>query len=254
MYGGFGSFLFTGVAGLARSPGSRGWQSPVFRPAAFTHPAITSASASVDTPIGLVAISWQQAPPTPAACAFGVQGGPHLQLQCVSKSVAAPVFTGVRFASYGLPSGDCASGFARNTSCDDSNTTANVAKACTGKPACEVDASGFGDPDPCPGFLKEIAVQLDGPCDAVILLRVILSVPVGARATAVLPLGTGRTAAGVSVSEAASGAFVWAAGAFVPGTAGVLGASAGPPGTAPVGQAAVVLSLSSGSYSFDVLG
>jgi len=97
-------------------------------------------------------------------------------------------------------------------------------------------------------------VQLDGPCDAVILLRVSLSVPVNARATAILPLGAGRAAASVSVSEVASGAFVWADGAFVPGTAGVLGASAGPPGTAPVGQEAVVLSLSSGAYSLDVLG
>jgi hypothetical protein len=302
MYGGFGSWLFTGVAGLARAPGSRGWQALLFRPAAFVHAAVTSASASVATPIGLAAISWLQAPPTPTACALGVQGGPNLQLQCVSKSVASPTFSGIKFASYGLPSGSCAAGFARNASCDNSNTTAHVSKACVGKGACEVDAGGFGDPDPCPvrlasakrgalnnfpdraengrlvqaclpaltrprshappppylfallqGFLKEIAVLLDGPCDATILLRVSISVPVGASATAILPLGAGRAASSVSISEAASGAFVWAVGAFVPGTLGVMGAAVGPPGSAPVGQASVVLSLLSGSYSFDVL-
>ena len=67
MSGGFGSWLFTGVAGLARAPGSRGWQALLFRPAAFVHAAVTSASASVATPIGLAAISWLQAPPTPTA-------------------------------------------------------------------------------------------------------------------------------------------------------------------------------------------
>ena len=253
MYGGFGSWLLTAVAGLSRAPGSRGWQRLMLRPAAFAHPAVTSASASVATPVGIASIAWQQAPPTPAACALGVQGGPQLQLQCVSKTVAAPTFSGVRFASYGLPTGSCAAGFARNASCDDSNTTAHVSKACVGKASCGVDSNGFGDPDPCPGYLKQLAIELDGPCDAAVVLRVSVSVPVGAAATTVLPLGPGRSAASVSVSEASTGAFVWVAGEFVPGTAGVVGAAAGPPGTAPVGQAAVVLSLQSGTYLFDIL-
>jgi len=259
MYGGFGSWLYTGVAGLSRAPGSRGWAEILFRPAAFAHAALTSASASVATPVGLVAISWQQAPQTPGSCAFGVQGGPRLELQCVSKLVAAPTFSGVRFASYGLPTPamGCPGPFERNATCDDANSTAAVARLCVGKAGCEIDPSDgtFGGIDPCPGFLKNLAVQLDGPCDAAVLLRVSISVPVGSIATAVLPVGPGRAAAGVSVSETAAGSpartFVWAAGAFVPGTPGVVGAAGG---VGPVGLAAVVLSLSSGSYSFDVMG
>ena len=258
MYGGFGSWLYTGVAGLARAPGSRGWAEIVFRPAAFAHGALTSASASVATPVGLASISWLQAPPTPDACAFGAQGGPRLALQCVSKSTAAPAFSGVRFASYGLPTPatGCPGPFARNASCDDANSTAAIAMLCEGKAACEIDPSDgtFGGVDPCPGFLKFLAVQLDGPCDAAVLLRVSISVPVGSTATAVLPVGPGKTAAGVSVSETAAGApatFVWAASAFVPGTPGVVGAASG---VGPVGSETVVLTLLSGAYSFDVLG
>ena len=148
MYGGFGSYLFTAIAGLARAPGARGYAQLLFRPAAFVHAALTSASASVDSPAGPVAIAWAQV-------------------------------------------------------------------------------------------------------NATTLLRASVTVPVGASATAVLPVGRGRAAADVAVTE--GGAVVYAKGAFVPGAAaGVVGAAAGPAGSAPAGQQAVVLSLLGGSFEFEV--
>ena len=78
-------------------------------------------------------------------------------------------FTGVAFASYGLPTiVDAPCGFAATPSCDAPGVAALVAAACVGKPACELDVTlaALGGVDPCQGRVKFLAVAMAGPCGA----------------------------------------------------------------------------------------
>lgn len=68
---------------------------------------------------------------------------------------------GVPFASYGAPTGDCASGFARTAACDAPGAAAAVAAACVGKRACTVDLAAFANVT-CAGHdLLWLATEVD---------------------------------------------------------------------------------------------
>ena len=64
MYGGFGAWLYRGVGGLDRAPGSRGWSNLRIAPPSprDTDGFLTTATAEVDTPIGIASVSWNSAP------------------------------------------------------------------------------------------------------------------------------------------------------------------------------------------------
>lgn len=70
------------------------------------------------------------------------------------------VISSISFASYGTPSGSCASGFSANSSCNWPGTPAWAAAACVNKSECILSADGRsgGVPDPCEGVLKSLAV------------------------------------------------------------------------------------------------
>ncbi|GFY85422.1 glycosyl hydrolase family 35 protein [Actinidia rufa] len=82
---------------------------------------------------------------------------PKLQLQCPRKRK----ISGIVFASFGTPSGDCES-YAIG-SCHSSDSRAIVEKACLGKRKCTIPLSyeTFGG-DPCPGIRK--ALLVDAQC------------------------------------------------------------------------------------------
>ncbi|XP_057490523.1 beta-galactosidase 16 isoform X1 [Actinidia eriantha] len=83
---------------------------------------------------------------------------PKLQLQCPRKRK----ISGIVFASFGTPSGDCES-YAIG-SCHSSDSRAIVEKACLGKRKCTIPLSyeTFGG-DPCPGIRK--ALLVDAQCE-----------------------------------------------------------------------------------------
>merc|ERR1711920_774213 len=58
------------------------------------------------------------------------------------------VISSVDFASFGTPSGDCAVGFQKSTSCHAASSQTIVEKACLDKKFCVVPANidRFGDP------------------------------------------------------------------------------------------------------------
>jgi hypothetical protein len=89
---------------------------------ADVHPNLTSAAASIDTPIGLASVAWHTA--------FGTCGvvplGAVLNLTC-----GGGVFTGVSFASFGTPSGACPA--LSLGSCNANASMQVVAQACVGK-------------------------------------------------------------------------------------------------------------------------
>jgi hypothetical protein len=153
----------------------------------------------------------------------------------------------IDFASFGTPTGNCASGF-KTGSCDSNKTMAVVTKACVGKGSCSIDVSDGNFGDPCFKTAKTLAVKVScaggSTPSAKKVLSYAVTIPVGAAATVRLP-GFGGTAAGVAVSE--SGKSVFSNGAFTPSA--VPGVSAG---TFNEALMAVELTVGSGSFNFDV--
>jgi len=240
MFGAAGSWYYSTLAGLDRAPHSRAWTDLVIAPpgADDVLAQLSFASASIDSSMGPVAAAWTKgtAPSVGAVCAEGAEKA-VLNLRC-----AGGAFTGVAFAAFGTPSGGCtAAPPAKNASCDAAGAAAVVAKLCVGKTACaiSVDDTTFGG-DPCFDVVKHAIVALDGPCSNV-EYSVSATVPVGARASVRVPT-RGAAAGAAIISE--SDVVVWRAGAFVPGAAGIAGATEA--------DGAVTFSVGSGVYAFEL--
>ena len=245
MFGSSGAWYFSGLAGLARAPGARSWSSLAFAPPTFASgvPAdLASASASVDTPMGRVASAWRASSNAGGTVCGTMYELGNLTLACEGGGV----FDDVAFASFGTPAGDCSSGLTRNATCDAPASVAAVRAACVGRAACTLlaNASVFGGSDPCPGTRKSLAVALLGKCSnaspAAPLYSLSVELPPNAVATAAVP--TPGIPASALITE--GGVPVWRAGSFLPGVPGVLAAAAG--------ADAVVFSLGSGAFAFEV--
>ena len=243
MYGGFGKWLYSGVAGLQRAWNSRGWDRVLIAPAAGAHPNVTSASASIDTLGGLVSVDWTQKASSGGACDVAPENS-VAALTCIGAGGKPALFTGVAFASYGTPTGSCPGPFAKG-SCDAASSVAVVTAACVGKSSCSVPVNNaaFGG-DPCVNTLKHFTASMQGPC-AEVKFSLTAQVPTNSVADVVVAtLGAG--AANAVVYE--GNATVWAAGAYVPGTPGITGAEATPDGKD------VVVHTQSGRYAFKIVG
>ena len=243
MYGGFGKWLYSGVAGLSRAWGARGWDRILIAPAAGAHPNVTSASASIDTLGGLISVDWTQKAASGGDCATAPENS-NAVLTCVGAGGKSGLFTGVAFASFGTASGSCPGPFAKG-SCDAASSVAVVTAACVGKSQCSVPATNaaFGG-DPCADVLKHLAVLMEGDC-AVVKYAVSTQVPLGSVADVVVStMGAGAASAVIYEGNAT----VWASGAYVPGVDGVTGAEA-----AGNGNDVVVHTLS-GRYAFKIVG
>jgi hypothetical protein len=245
MFGAAGSWYYSTLAGLGRAPGSRSWQNLVIAPpaAADVLSQLSYASASIDSSMGLVGAAWTagNAPAMGSVC-----GGPAPEKSRLSLKCVGGTFTSVAFASYGVPTGSCDASAgappAINASCHAPTSADVVAALCVGKAACTIDVNTttFGGVDPCFDVPKFLITALDGTCSG-ISYSVDATVPVGARASVVVPT-RGSSAATAIISE--GGAVVWRAGAFVPGTPGIAGAVA-------AGDS-VEFNVGSGVYSFTV--
>jgi hypothetical protein len=249
MFGAAGSWYYTTLAGLGRAQGSRSWLDLVLTPP--SSPALLSqlsyAGASIDTTMGRVASSWVT-PPRPAQGDVCGSVGEHANLTFTCHSPqpgATATFTGVAFASFGAPTGNCSSGWALNTSCHAPTSMDTVKRACVGQSTCTIPATVdyFGGVDPCPMVLKHLAVALEGECSGVSFTYSI-TIPTGSTATVVVPT-MGVAPGGVIMEE--GGVVVWSKGAFAPGVPGV-------PAAAPGGDGASVVfsGVGSGSYVFTV--
>ena len=243
MYGGFGKWLYSGVAGLSRGWGSRGWDRVLIAPAAGAHPNVTSASASIDTLAGMLSVDWTQKSSGGGGCDSAPENS-NAVLTCVGAGGKSGLFTGVAFASFGTATGACPGPFAKG-SCDAASSVAVVTAACVGKGSCSVPATNaaFGG-DPCPDVLKHLAVLMQGDC-AEVKFALTTQIPLNSVSDVVVStLGAG--AANAVVYE--GNATVWAAGAYTPGVQGVTGAEATPDGKD------VVVHTQSGRYAFKIVG
>lgn len=242
MYGGFGSWFYTTLAGLQRAPGSAGWTNLLINPAAGVSPNITSASASVDTPIGLASVDWTTNVPNTGSCGL-VPENANLTLTCVTRGGGAGNFTDVLFASFGTPTGSCPA-FAKSPTCDSPNSLAVVTQACIGKASCSIlAANGVFGGDPCVNTVKSLAVSLAGTCE-MITYEVTATVPTAAVATVVVATGT-TPPAQVTIYEGASRVPVWSNGSYVPGVVGVTGAEV-------MDSSHVAVMTGGGTYTFAI--
>jgi len=245
MYGGGGVWLYSSIAGLGRQPGSRGWTSLRISPPAVPLANVTTAAASIDTAIGLASVLWSLPGEQAGVCGSVGEGG-VLTLHCLpTAGQPNPLFTGVKFASFGTPAGSCPQPY--QSSCSRANSVSAVAAACVGKASCSIPASTnyFGG-DPCPGTYKSLAVVLVGDCAAP-FYSLSTTVPVGATATVAIPT-LGHLASGVSVLEGLG--VVFTNGSYVPGVPGITGAAAV---TDRTGASVIEVYVGSGSYSFTAL-
>jgi len=242
MFGGVGNWYYSSLAGLGRKVGSRSWQnlviSPPRDPAIFSQ--LTYAGASIDSTMGLVSSSWTvpNHPAQGSVCSAGAESEKSLTLTCGNKG---KTFTGVAFASYGTPTGSCSEGWAVNPACHANTSMAVVSAACLGKNRCTIPiTNGFFGGDPCFDTVKMLAVALSGDCVSGSLYTSNVTVPTGASATVALPA---TLSPNPTIEE--GGLTVWASGAYVPGVPGIVGAA--------LQDDAVVFTVGSGSYKFEVL-
>ena len=244
--GAAGAWYFRTIAGLDRAPSSRSYQNLIIRPPPYddiiytdANLSISWAAASIDSSMGMVSSAWNTVPGGNGAQCGTVAENGVLDLEC-----PGGVFTGVSFASFGTPAGACPT-FTKG-SCDAASSVDVVTKLCVGKASCSIPANNgaFGG-DPCFDTPKTLAVALAGQCGAPVGVRKFslqTTVPVGGAAQVIVPAW--GPVSSVAITE--GGAKVWAAGAFVPGTAGVTAGAASADGKA------VVFTVASGTYSFIV--
>ena len=179
-------------------------------------------------------MSWAlQTPAAPVTCdaEWEAPGGSTAYVNVGCGPAPGANITGVAFASFGTPTGSCATGWSRGA-CDASTSVAVVEAACVGRPSCSVAVTDADFGDPCTGVKKELAVTVTcaaPPEPPAPLLALNATIPVGATALVALPLVAGSAAGNSTVSE--GGVVVWTNGSFVPGAAaGVMdgGALPGP--------------------------
>eukprot|EP01114_Cavostelium_apophysatum_P000064 TRINITY_DN1006_c0_g1_i2.p1 TRINITY_DN1006_c0_g1~~TRINITY_DN1006_c0_g1_i2.p1 ORF type:complete len:874 (+),score=176.01 TRINITY_DN1006_c0_g1_i2:359-2980(+) len=83
-----------------------------------------------------------------------VAEGQTLSLDCLS----GWLISGIEFASYGAPVGDCSGGYSETTMCHATNTSSYISDRCVGEETCTVFASNTIFGDPCSGIAKKLAV------------------------------------------------------------------------------------------------
>jgi hypothetical protein len=76
-------------------------------------------------------------PPPPAAVCVDTQENQVASIGCC----AGEVIGAVEFASFGTPTGSCATGFIASASCNSNHSMAVVSAACVGRQTCKLDAS-----------------------------------------------------------------------------------------------------------------
>lgn len=241
MFGGAsGLWPYTTVAGLRRQ--GTGWSQMRVEPAvAALSSRISTATGSIDSPVGLFESSWDNGDAA-GVCVANVAENTDATFTCLGPDGTLQpghVFTGVEFASFGTPTGSCSSGFA-NSTCNANTSVPLLAAACVGKNKCSISVSDDVFGDPCYDVVKHFNARLAGSCEQVVIQQAV-TFPANTAGAIVVAVGNASTA---TISE--SGTTVWVAGAYVPGVAGITGARAVTSG--------VEFSVGSGEFLFHALG
>jgi len=158
MFASVGGWLYEDLAGIGQtrsfeanydptSPDSVAFRHAVIFPRVTNHPNVSTASAFYESMSGRYSVDWEviSGPTGGVPCAADAPENSPLTLGCPGGGV----ITAVTFASFGNPSGSCATGFKKGT-CDAPNSTSAVTSLCVGKSSCVVPVGNdFFGGDPC---------------------------------------------------------------------------------------------------------
>ena len=208
MFGSNSDWYFKYLAGLNMAETSRGWQQLVLKPEVWNAKRrvsvcanLSSTQASIDSPRGVISAQWSCVEANPDACAL-VGEDETAALRCDAGST----IKSVAFASFGTPTGSCASRNFADGNCSAKDAEAIVAEACLGKETCAIDVSSQTfKGDPCSDVPKELAVRVT--CTAPPAGRATpkftydVVIPTGTTAEVVLPQFGSK---GAEISEAAA--------------------------------------------------
>jgi hypothetical protein len=249
MYGSNSDWYYKYLAGITMVEGTRGWQQLKLKPEVWNKHRqvsvcanLSSTAASIVTPRGKVAASWEclPQPGTDGTCGL-YQELDTMRLNCTYNGT----IKSVDLALYENPTGSCSSGF-KMDNCNAATSKAVAERACLGKNTCSlpVVSDTFGG-DPCFDTLKQLAVQVTcsggTPSSGKIpVFSYIVSVPVGTIADVVLPQ-FGSTSASIAEVQGS----VWAGGKYFSGVADVNSAALDVDGN-------IALKVVSGDYTFTV--
>jgi hypothetical protein len=215
MFSSYSAYLVNSLAGLRQAPGSVGFRHVEMRPASAR--ALAGADATLDLPSGPVSFRWTRSGGTQFD---KVSENDTAELSCGPRG---GVITAVEFASFGTPtttdgarslsdsstSTTLAAQLQANPDCHAAESEAAVAARCVGKPRCSVPAtrSFFGVGEPMRSQCLAAAKRRGGRwarwsdplrlwaavrCGRPEAIDVRASVPVGVRATVLLPLRSMR--------------------------------------------------------------
>lgn len=239
MLGGFeGPFFYGNLAGIQNA--GMAWSRTVIAPTVAGN--LSGVTATVGTVRGNIDVEWSASDTT---CGQGTEDGEVCVAPAVlSCNAQGSLINAVKFANYGVPTGECGGFVPGNCSAPAAETMDVVKRLCLGKHSCTVNATNamFGGTDPCPGRPKSLAIE--ATCSGYFTLSVTL--PVGVvEGELQLPL-LGRNASSVVVRE--GGAVVFSKGQFVPGA--VAGVNRAVADEAALSGPVIVVAIDSGSYSF----
>jgi len=254
MFGSIGSWMYKTLLGIMPAPADTsvprgtGYDHVTVGPDAYIVNAFgtTYASGRVTTPHGILQVQWGILPPLVSTCVSTDSEGFTVRFDCGSTD---NTITGFSYAFYGTPTGDCNNGFKKGT-CDAPNAKSIVEKACIGQSSCTFLVSNdFFGGDPCLGVEKHFDGQITCSKPPRIITKYLLSVvvPVGTTADVLIPIvpSLKQTPQNLVISEgSANDVILWSNRMYLPGVSGVSGAVQNTMGTA------VIVSVSSGSYSF----
>lgn len=230
MYSSVGQLINERFAGISVTHHSAGWNEVVMHVAPAL--GLSGATQTVRTQRGTFNLHWQRHGGTQCAKA---SENTTFSLDCGARGGA---IQNIVFASWGTPTSHC--GMMATYACH-ADRSADVVKAlCMGKPSCSFRPTNdlFGG-DPCGGTMKWLSVTAKCAGDSLVTAQVV--VPTSAVATVRLPYYNTQ---GLTVREGSQ--TVLANGVYVPGVAGVTGAT--------ISHGVVSLALASGQFDVALSG
>jgi len=232
MFGSIGNWYYTVLAGIQQEKNSVGFSNIVIQPPdsnILLNSALTTVSAATTTHAGTIQSGWGRS--GGERCFEGAYDD-ILNVGCGERG---GVITDVLFASYGFPSGTCATGYT-TSDCHDPLSEERVRKECVGKSECNIHVDGNLN---CIDTRRRMFVKVI--CSAPPSFSVNVLIPPNAKASVHV---NELHLSNVTITEGSR--TVWKEGKFQAGDPGVVSASEA--------NNEVTFSVGSGEYHFVVTG
>jgi len=252
MFGSNGAWFYKAILGIVPSPANEtiGYKTgydhltagPDVSIVNFFGGKSATAAGRTNTPHGDVNVNWAILEPRLTCQSSSEQ-------ESVTFMCTEGVISSVKYSFYGTPTGDCVHGYKGGT-CNATNAFKIVHDTCVGKSSCSFTPSNDLFGDPCTGTVKTYAgdITCSVPAPSVTSYSLTVEIPIGSIADIKIPIvpSLRQTAQNIVISEGtgATKTIMWTGGMYIPGIAGITGA------TFNRMRTAVIVQVMSGKYSF----